>query len=212
MITTIIFDLGDVYIRGMKGIQEKISGTLGEIKENILTGEKINKLFRGEITEDEFWNMVIEENQYSSSINGYGSTHDFLKSAVRENFKRIEGAEEIIRKLKDNGYHLVLFSDHAKEWIEYCEKQFPLRELFEILDYSFEEGITKKDYIKGSDEKYNKRYERVLEKSNANPETTLYIDDKQSNLNDMQSVGVKYVHLFSNACSLDEDLRSRGLY
>lgn len=62
MITTIIFDLSDVYLHGASGawkhLQRKIDTKLTD--EHLLIAE-LEQLFIGEITEDVYWQIVIKK-------------------------------------------------------------------------------------------------------------------------------------------------------
>jgi len=57
MITTIIFDLSEVYLTGMKGIEKHIEEMTGQdVHEDILhLEEETQQLFHGEITEEAYW-------------------------------------------------------------------------------------------------------------------------------------------------------------
>ena len=58
MITTIIFDLGEVYLNGLRGVEHVLEPMLGIKADSIrpeLVGTEANALFRGEISEEEYW-------------------------------------------------------------------------------------------------------------------------------------------------------------
>ena len=215
-IKTIIFDLSEVYLQGLKGVEFEIARVLDlnkdDVKNVILRGEKTQQLFRGEMSEEQYWNGIISENNFPRKVDGYGSTADFLKVAVRENLKEIPGTRSIIEKLNviknSNGekkYQLVLLSDHAREWAEHCKQNYHLQELFPIMQWSFEEGLTKKS---------PETYSRVLKKAKADAKTTLFIDDNKSNLYVACSsdVGIKYTCQFDNPGSLEFDLSALGCF
>jgi FMN phosphatase YigB (HAD superfamily) len=207
-IRTIIFDLAEVYLRGIVGVEVEIAKVLNvneaEVVPIHLAGEKRDLLFRGKLSEDEYWQRVIEENNYPTSIKECGSTLHFLKCAIRRNFKEMHGTGRVIRSLKNSGYHLGLLSVHAKEWTEYCEERFPLAELFSVRCYSFQEGMTKED---------PEFYNRILLRLNADPKTTLYIDNESKNLEISRSptVGIGYTHKFTNVSSLKKELTRLGI-
>lgn len=203
MIKTIISDLGETYVQGMVGVEAEVSRTLRVKQSDVLpvhlSGKKKDLLFRGKIAEDEFWRRVVEENGYPKSVDGYASTADFLKAAMRRNFRQIEGMEEIMRSLKQSGYRLGLLSDHVWEWVEYCEEHFPL-DIFDAKCYSFATGERKTS---------PRIYNMILSEMDADRKSTLYVDDNPECIRIAQSdaVGIGYVHLFVHARHFSEYLK-----
>jgi len=60
MITTIIFDLSEVYLHGMYGIEEKVGHLLNlNIPNELYLTKESEQLFHGEITEEDFWKRII---------------------------------------------------------------------------------------------------------------------------------------------------------
>lgn len=202
MINTILFDLAEVYLQGMIGIESKIAKVLNVNETDVisvqLAGPKRDLLFCGKISEDEFWRRAIEENRYPTKVEGYESTLHFLRSTIRDNFKEIPGTKEVITSLKGAGYKLGLLSDHAREWIDYCEANFPLKELFDVICYSFQIGLTKQS---------PETFVHALNKLNADPSTTLFIDNNPANLDVARSAHIKYVYQFVDAISLKSGLQ-----
>ncbi len=194
MITTIIFDLVEVYLIGFYGIEDFLVGLLkldpSEIGDK-LQGPEFKPLMDGRISEDEFWEKIIQRNKWDIEIS-------YLKKAVRDNFAEIEGTREIIEKLKDKGYKLGLLSDHSKEWIEYCSKKFDYHKLFHSIQYSFEAGSCKADI---------KLFYLMLQKLGEKPESCLFIDDKAENIKIAKSIGLNTIQ-FKNPEQLKKELNS----
>jgi len=131
MITTIIFDLGDVYLKGLWGTHEYLTKKFGkQVVPEDLYNEIAQEFFLGKMTEEEYWTKILAKNGWPIGISE-------LKEAVRQNFVEIEGTRPIIEKLKENGYRLGLLSVHAKEWIEHLEGKFDFHKLFDSILYSF---------------------------------------------------------------------------
>ncbi len=194
MITTIIFDLSEVYLKGLLGIQHCLEPILKINANKIypkLKGEELVALFHGELTEEEYWKKIILKNKWKIDINS-------LKKAARENFEEIEGVREIIKKLKERRFKLGLLSIHTKEWVDYCEKKFDYHKLFHSILYSFEVGISKPD---------KKIYELILEKLESKPGECIFIDDNEKNLIPAQELGIKTI-LFKNSKQLRKELTS----
>ncbi len=141
MIKAVIFDLGEVLLDGLLGTEHKLEAQLDRNHKDIHKGfhiEELTRFFEGKISEEEYWDFVIKKN-------GWDVTKDVLKLAVRNNFKEIEGTRTIIEQLRKKGYKLGLLSNHAKEWIVFCEEKFDFEKLFDEVLYSFEIKAIKPD-------------------------------------------------------------------
>lgn len=167
MITTIIFDLSEVYLGGMYGIEEKIALHSGQEVPNdyIHRLDVTHDFFHGKITEEEFWKGLIENHSWNIDI-------PTLKKLVRSQMTEVEGTRDIMERLHKNGYKLGLLSIHAKEWIDHAESQFDFHKLFHSRLYSFEAGVSKLD---------PRAFEMILEKLGASPQECLFIDDHYVN-------------------------------
>ncbi len=192
MITTIIFDLSEVYIKGMMGIEKKIEGKTGIHVESDSFHQtaEAKEFFHGKITEDAFWQKLIAN--YNLPID-----KESLKNLVREQMIEVEGTREIIETLKSNGYKLGLLSIHAKEWINHVEGQFDFHKLFHSVMYSFEVGLSKPD---------EKAFSLILTKLGVSPDECLFIDDFIGNIEAAAKLGMKTIQ-FINATQLRQDLK-----
>ena len=195
MITTIIFDLSDVYINGVVGVDKYIQKNISQkiSMKNIFITE-IDQLFRGEISENLFWQAVIDKNKWNMQISD-------LENAIRMNFKEIKGTKKIIVKLRKKGYTLGLLSIHAREWVDYCNNIFGHHSLFDHISYSFESGIFKPK---------KKAYTELLKKLNVDPQECIFIDDKLENVEGAMKLGMLGIE-FKNAIQLERDLKNRGI-
>ncbi len=194
MIKTIIFDLAEVYLKGFCGIEDYFKDILDlkaiEIKEK-LQGPEFKLLMEGKITEDKFWEKLIQRNNWRIGI-------DEFKKAIRNNFDEIKGVREIIEKLKDNGFKLGLLSDHAREWINHCNGKFDYHKLFHSTQYSFEVECCKTD---------KKIFELLLKKLGEKSENCLFIDDSEKNIAVAKSIGLNVIQ-FKNPKQLKKELTS----
>lgn len=192
MITTIIFDLSDVYLHGVAGSGKHLQKRLGtKITDlNILLFE-LDQLFLGEISEDIYWQAVIKRNNWKNA------SIEELKDAVRKNFKEIKGTRKIIEKLKQNGYKLGLLSNHAKEWVEYCELTYNYHKLFHTIVYSYEVGFSKPN---------SDIFLAILRLLKVKPEECLFIDDYIKNIETAKEIGFNTIH-FKSAPDLKKKLK-----
>lgn len=193
MIKTIIFDLGEVYLKGFYGVENYLEDILNlessEIK-NKLQGLEFKLLMEGKITEDKFWKKIIQRNNWNIEISEF-------KKAIRNNFDEIKGTKEIIEKLKQKGYKLGLLSDHSREWIDHCNSKFDYHKLFHSTQYSFEVECCKTD---------KKTFELLLKKLEEKAENCLFIDDNENNIDIAKSIGLKTIQ-FKNSEQLKKELK-----
>jgi HAD superfamily hydrolase (TIGR01509 family) len=197
MIKTIIFDLAEVYLSGLVGIEFRLAPLLNIDPKTVWAGtqgEALIELFKGKITEEEYWQRMIKRNRWKIDV-------DTLKRKVRENFGEIEGTRNIIIRLKSMGFKLGLLSTHAKEWIEFCNGKFDYHKLFDSVSYSFEAGVSKPD---------KKAYRTLLEKLNSKPEECIFIDDHPKNLASAKELGMIAI-LFTTPKQLENDLAKEGI-
>ena len=140
MIKTIIFDLSEVLIAGLVGIEKELAPLVNLSEEDFLEGlwtDSFWELMKGRISEDEYLSDVFQRNNWNADKN-------IFKNVIRKNFHHeVEGMIEILENLS-NDYKLILLSDHAEEWMEYIEKVYPFLDLFHRKYFSFQSGEIKR--------------------------------------------------------------------
>ncbi len=196
MITTIIFDLSEVYLGGMYGIEKKISEHTGiDVPHDFVVKQKVTgEFFHGKVTEEVFWKTLVDTNNWNINITT-------LQNLVRNQMVEIEGTREILEKLKENGYRMGLLSIHAKEWIDHVEEKFDFHKLFHSRTYSFEVGVSKPD---------PEAFRHILAKLGAKPSECIFIDDYHVNTTAAEKLGITTI-VFKNAAQLKEDLLKMGI-
>lgn len=196
-ITTIIFDLSEVYLTGLKESQDHFAKLWNVSPEEVYGQFKsadLEAFWHGKITEDEFWKRIITENNWKFSVAE-------IKKLVRDNFKEIEGTRTIIEKLKKMGFQLGLLSVHSKEWVKHCEDKFDYHKLFNSVVYSFEIEVCKPD---------KKSYEHIIQKLRVSPEECLFIDDSKRNIDSAREMGINVIH-FKDPNQLKKELHDLGI-
>jgi epoxide hydrolase-like predicted phosphatase len=196
MITTIIFDLSEVYLHGMWEIEVIIEKAINrDVPRDVLyLTDEAQQFHLGQITEETFWQAMIQRYSWPISVTE-------LKKLMRGHMTEIEGTREIIEQLKINGYRLGLLSVHGKEWIEYCEQQFDYHKLFHSVMYSFEVNVCKPD---------PKAFELILEKLGVAAKECLFIDDSATNISAAQHLGIQTIQ-FENPTQLKTALPKLGI-
>lgn len=195
MIKTIIFDLAEVYLNGIIGVERYLEPILG-IKDyskarEALDGREFREFMHGKISEEEYWLCIIQKNRWNLKVGD-------LKKLIRKNFNEIPGTRSIIESLKKNRYKLGLLSVHGKEWIEYCERKYDYHRLFDEVSYSYETGVSKPN---------RKAYQTILKKLNSRPEESLFIDDSKTNTDAAKAVGLEII-IFENPEQLRMELKN----
>jgi len=111
--TALLFDLSEVLIAGLRGVEEVLAPRLELPEDEILRrlgGDALRRLCRGEISESAYLRDVAVE------LGGALKLEE-LRDLIRGNFHHeVPGMPELVRRLK-GAVDLVLVSDHAREWI-----------------------------------------------------------------------------------------------
>ena len=196
-ITTLIFDLSEVLIAGLVGIEHALSLRLALPAEDILAefgGDLLTEICRGQISEEVYLANILERT-------GWPVTVQELQGIIRENFRvRVAGMEEMVMSLAGR-YELVLLSDHAAEWIAAIEPMHPFLSVFRHRFYSFQlQKIKKEPAI----------FSQVLEVLHKQPEDCLFIDDSPANIASAAEAGIQGIQ-FIDAAQLTRELRKNGI-
>ena len=195
MIECIIFDLSEVLIAGLVGIERELVHVLPVPEEEILPcfgGDLFHELLIGNISEDTYLKQIIEREKWTVSAAE-------LKAAIRNNFhNEIEGSISLLPRLAPR-YQLVLLSDHAREWVAYIMSIHPFLEIFEHAFFSYDLKRTKQD---------PETFLQVLDTISLSPPSCLFIDDNPRNVSVAESVGIPAVQFLSPE-QLAAELRTR---
>jgi putative hydrolase of the HAD superfamily len=199
MYSTIIFDLSEVLISGLTGIEKELSKQLGAPEGKILDSlytPLIFELFRGEITEKYFLEKLINTNHWNTL-----SVIE-LRALIRNNFKnKVVGMETLVEKFEKK-FDLALLSDHAKEWIDFIKTAHPYLRKFKYQFFSFDIGHTKQEAI---------TFSIILNQMGKTSNECIFIDDLIANIETAQSVGIKGI-VFENSIKLIRELNQLGIY
>lgn len=191
MITTIIFDMGYVLntIHIKKFYEEVLHIPKSELKKPQVEREWGRKLATSEISLETYFEKI------STHYNLHFSLEDYLKKLhtyIEWNFPLFEF---INKELKDN-YCLVIFSNNSELFITENMRE----ELDELFTYQ----------IYSCDIKYRKpsiqAYEKLLDILHTQPESCLFIDDKEENLIPAKKLNMK-THQYTGVSNLKKELK-----
>jgi HAD superfamily hydrolase (TIGR01509 family) len=195
--TTLIFDLSEVLIAGMLGVEKPLALLLGLSEPevlDILGRSPLVALFIGELSEDAYLAQLLAQS-------GWPCQAEVLKDLLRENFRQvIPGMPELLEHLAGE-YELVLVSDHAREWVAYIETIHAFLNRFDRRFYSFYFRQTKKQ--PGT-------FQALLREIGREPRACLFIDDSKPNLRAAQALGIAAIR-FQDPAQLRAALRERGV-
>lgn len=198
MITTIIFDLSEVLIAGLIGIEKQLAQLVNlpedEFLESLWT-ESFWLLMKGKISEDEYLLDVFEKNKWAADISVF-------KNVIRKNFHhKVEGMTELIEWLNKD-YQLILLSDHSAEWVKYIDSIHPFLKLFNKKYFSFQSGKIKRE---------RQVFELLLNENKLSPAKCLFIDDSEANIMAAREAGLNVI-CFKNANQLKRELEAYKLF
>lgn len=191
-ISTIIFDLSEVLIAGLLGVEEVLSPRLQSPPETILSafgGHLLHELCCGRLTEDIYLSQILEQQQWPIPSQD-------IKALIRENFQRqVPGMESVLSTLARR-YQLILLSDHASEWVNHIQQIHPFLETFNYQFFSYQLNQTKRE---------PSTFLKVLATIQKQPGQCLFIDDSVLNVSTAETVGIKGIQ-FINSLQLIEEL------
>jgi HAD superfamily hydrolase (TIGR01509 family) len=193
----IIFDLSEVLIFGLVGVEKSLAAALHLPENEILKcfAGQLEEICRGEISEDEFLQQILRQH-------GWNMPMELLKGSIRDNFhQEVEGTRAILLHLAKK-YEVILLSDHAREWVAYIKSIHPCLCEFQRTFFSYEMGSTKKD---------PRTFTEVLEEMSCRANECWLIDDSLKNIEVAASVGIHGIQ-FKNAKQLQEQLVSQSLW
>lgn len=197
MIQTIIFDLSEVLIAGLLGVERQLAPRVGRPEREILDafgGARLEALCCGRLSEDQFLAQILAEEQWDV-------TTGELKAVIRRNLERpVDGMDVLLEQLRQR-YELVLLSDHAAEWVAHIRSVHPFLQAFSAQYFSYELGMTKREAA---------TFESVLAALGRAPDACLFIDDSAANVRVARSLGIESIQ-FAGAPQLAARLVARGL-
>ncbi len=193
---TLIFDLSEVLIAGLIGIEQPIAARLHREPRAILRvfeRQGLQELCCGRMSEDDYFAGIVRRQRWDISVTA-------LKRTIRRNFRRrVPGMVPLLRRLARH-HELVLLSDHAAEWAAYIHRIHPWLGLLQPRFFSFALGQTKKK---------PSTFQKVLAALGRKSDDCLLIDDSERNLRAAASVGLRGLR-FTAAATLERQLGGRS--
>lgn len=179
MITTILFDFGDIFVNLEKEASKKAFEQLGLLVSNAELLAK-NELFeKGQISEDEFLGTFLK---YLPSSN---------KEEIKAAWNVVIGNFPLYRleflQLLSQKYRLFLLTNTDEIHIAFFEETVGMSfytdfyRCFEKVFYSYEMGLRKPQ---------PEIYKAILHQYELNPKNVLFVDDKKENTDAAAALGI----------------------
>jgi HAD superfamily hydrolase (TIGR01509 family) len=197
MIRTLLFDLSDVLVVGLTGIEARLQAILP------YRGDEILRQLRSDAMLDFLLGYCSEEEYLGRVKHAYGWEPDVdqIKAIIRQHFKTaMPGAAEIVARLARD-YPLYLLSDHGREWARYIEAEHAFLGLFTRRFYSFELHLRKNN---------PETYREVLRQIDVPAAECLFVDDRAGFLAAAGQAGLTGI-LFENCDQLKNKLREYSI-
>jgi HAD superfamily hydrolase (TIGR01509 family) len=196
------FDLGNVLIsfdhsRAWQKIAE-LTGISPKRAEQILFNSGLQTQYeKGEISTEEFHRYFCKQAEVSISL-------EKLCFAASNIFEPLNDSIQLLQTLNQAGHRLGLLSNTCD-----CHWRFLLDDdRFKFLHSSFEQAVL--SFVEGYVKPGADIYRIAANQANCDPESILFIDDKQENVQAAQSYGFDGIH-FQVFSELSNELKKRGL-
>ena len=209
-ISTVISDFGGVLttplISSFAAVQDETGipmEELGRGMSRIEEKEGVHPLFeleRGRVTEQDFLAKLAGE--LEPALGHRPQMHQFADiyfEALHPNHEMIG----LMRELKSSGMRMAMLTNNVREWEPRWRSMLPVDEIFELVVDSAFVGMRKPDA-----EIYLLTLERLGDPA---PETCLFVDDVEPNIEAARALGLRAVHYRDNVQAIPEIREAAGL-
>ena len=190
MIKNLIFDIGGVMFDDSTKNINKVLNENSELLCKKVYGKTFLDCVLGNVDVSNYIESFKDDSDYEKVK--YILSRDNLHISyplMKDNF-------DYISKLKDKGYNLYILSNITKDSYEYVNDTIDINKIFDGGVYSYQEGLVKPD---------RRIYELIVERYNLNKDETMFIDDKQKNIDAANKFGIKGV-LFKTIKDIEDNL------
>jgi putative hydrolase of the HAD superfamily len=209
-ITTVISDFGGVLttplIQSFAAVQDETGvpfEELGKAMSEINEVEGVHPLYeleKGNVTEPEFLRKLGDA---LAPILGHRPELHRFREIYFEALHPNEPMIELMREAKADGRRMALLTNNVREWEPLWRSMLPVDEIFEVVVDSGFVGCRKPDH---------EIYELTLERlGGVDPESCLFIDDSDVNVDAAVELGMATVHYQHNEQALGEIRTALGL-
>jgi len=199
MIQAVVFDLGGVLFSEGKSVAiDKLCRECGydrELLRKVLSSPESIDLRKGLISDETFWSLVQGQlpQSYDASL---------IKKEWYDGYVLDEDIFALIKELRGK-YRLVAFSGNVRSRVDFLERKYHFRNLFDLEIYSFDYHHTKpeREFVK-----------IMIEKVGSRPEEIVYIDDNDTYAQPARELGVQVlIYTRGEVARLRRESRERGV-
>jgi FMN phosphatase YigB (HAD superfamily) len=189
MIDGVIFDLSEVLLPGMIGVEDLLSAKTGLPKDRFtqamgifphyVVGNNLDDLLKGHLSYEQYRDNVLRAvglPQDDSSL--------FDATCLSMFDKPYDYTEKMLSTVAA-ACDIYLLSDHCEAWVRWIEKRHRFIALFKDVVWSYEIGATKRE---------SKPFEEILSRNALKAESCLFVDDLERNIRMARQLGMKTVH------------------
>lgn len=193
--SAVFFDVGGVLLIDFIDWKIKDLAVKYSVEEDLLFDAKSKfrpMADRGEISDPEFWKLLLK------TVNIIADDDDIDLELY---MKTVDGGIDVARKLKANGYKIAILSNDSVEMSNHRRKRYVFDELFDQITISCYHGVNKPE---------KKIYEIALNEMSIKPEQTIFIDDRQENVDTANALGITGI-FFESSTQLLNRLAELGI-
>ena len=176
-ITTILFDLGNVFVDiNFDSSNEEFgrrAGTSADVAKRRINGERYHEFCRGEMT-------CLDWHAYVQRVYGFEMPYDQFARQWADVFSPIDGMFGLARRTRASCRQYLL-SNTDPLHLPWCMERFPFDGLLDGLILSYEAGAMKPD---------PRIYEYGVERFDIVPGESVFIDDRQVNVEGAEAFGI----------------------
>ena len=202
MIRSVIFDVGNVFVRWSPSEVIRRSFDLEpESEENLRRAEAI---FRSPVWRNLNLGQLTQAEAEAAYQKQLGLTNDQTAKLffhAMDHQEQIAGTEEIARRLIQADYRVFGLTDNVHEIVAHLKSRYRFWEVFEGAVVSAEVGLIKP---------HETIFRHALETYGLIASETVFFDDVQANVDGARSIGME-ARLFTTANRCEQDLRALGL-
>lgn len=130
----------------------------------------------GELTSLEVWEAI-----------GFQGDLEKIEQEYLDTIELNEGFIDFIKRVSKE-YKLAIISNDSSRWSEYLRKKFDINQYFDVISISGDLKMQKPD---------ERIYRLTIEQLGVNAEDCVYVDDRETNLEAAERVGMKAILLGS---------------
>lgn len=197
----IIFDFGGVFnnahetMAGFDVAAARFGRSPQELYDLFYSGPEWQAAKIGQQTSDGYWRQIMA----LLDLDPHGDVAAFRAELFAG--EQLDAGVVALAQALHERYPLALLSNATDELEWLLEHRFGIHHLFDVVINSARVGVAKPD---------PRAYHLTLAGLRMEPHETLFIDDKPRNITAAEVLGIPSL-LFTDAATLDRDLRERGL-